>query len=98
VDNGSIPVEHQEDMHAFAQGDKELDAQRDIIGNQLTDVVNLAETIGTQTKSQGQQLRSGPHVSILSIFDEENIGICDLFKHRPIYLLTHQRNRSEFEG
>jgi len=56
VDDGSIPVEHQEDMYALAQGDKELDAQMDIIGNQLTDIINLAETIGTQTKMQGQQL------------------------------------------
>jgi len=57
----SIPVEYREDMDALARGDDDLDAQMDVIGNQLAGIIDLAEEMGTQTKDQGKQLHTVQH-------------------------------------
>lgn len=46
--------EHQAEMKALAQGDTEIDAHMDLIGNQLGTLLTMAREIGSETKNHQQ--------------------------------------------
>ncbi|CAB9496290.1 expressed unknown protein [Seminavis robusta] len=48
--------EHKDEMRALAQGDHEIDAQMDMIGNQLGNLLTMAQEIGSETKHQQQRI------------------------------------------
>ena len=55
-DVDDIPAEHTEEMNALARGDEELEAQMDLIGDQLGTILTMAQDMGTESKNHGRKL------------------------------------------
>ena len=56
LEGEDIPLEHKDELNALARGDEELDAQMDLIGNQLKNILDMTQEIGTESKNHGQRL------------------------------------------
>ena len=55
-DMDDLPAEHTDELNALAKGDEELDAQLDLIGDQLGNILSMAEDMGTESKNHGRKL------------------------------------------
>lgn len=58
IDDADIPAEHAEELQALARGDEELDAQMDLIGDQLGTILTMAQDMGTESKHHGRKMNT----------------------------------------
>lgn len=57
-DMDAVPAEHADELNNLARGDEELEAQMDLIGDQLGNILSLAEDMGAESKNHGRKLNT----------------------------------------